>query len=230
MKNIYANIALNLPLDTLFTYRIPEYLANSAEPGKRVLVIFGNKAMTGIIVDITDRTPLKKVKDIKEILDERRIIPDELIKFCQWVSEYYLATVGEVLFSSMPRKINIKSDIYYFLNEDYREKLDNTKFEDEILIDIIGILEKDIKTGFTKKQLEKKLRYDDLTKYIDKLVDSGILTKEKYYSKPTKEKIIKIVSKNFNSPDISLLIKEVKLKSPKQIQVLEKLMVQIILN
>lgn len=223
MANQYVNIAINLPLDTLFTYRVPDYLKDSAETGKRVLVNFGKRALTGIIVDVSDHTSLKKVSEIKSILDETRIISDELIRFCRWVSEYYLAPIGEVLFAAIPRKFNIKSEVYYFIKEGYKNKLDNIKSEDEILVEIIGIFEKNLNSGYTKKQIEKKLKYNDLSKYLNKLYESGIISSENYYSKPTPEKTVKIVSKNFNSADISLLIKELKLKSQKQILFLTRL-------
>ena len=85
MDKKYADIALNLPLDSLFTYGIPGYLKGEVEIGKRAIVNFAGKAMTGIVVRFAETPPVKNVKDIKTILDDKRIITDELIKFCQWV-------------------------------------------------------------------------------------------------------------------------------------------------
>lgn len=223
MKNTFVNVALNLPIDSLFTYKVPQHYINSAEIGKRVLINFGKKTVSGIIVEIADFTLLKKVREIKTVIDEHRIITDELIEFCKWISEYYITPVGEVLFSSIPRNINIKSDTFYFITEDYKSILDESKFKDELIIEIIDMLEINYNIGFTKKQIEKKLKYNDLSNFINKLISEKILRGENYYSKPTKEKIIKIVSKNFNSDELTSLIKRYKIKSPKQIRLLEKL-------
>ncbi len=224
MNELYINAALDLPIDTTFTYRVPDHFKESVEKGKRVLVSFGKRVMTAIILDIIDETHLKNLKSIKSVLDEQRIISDELIEFCRWVSGYYLVSPGQVLFSAIPGKINIRSDIYYFTAENYLSKLDSIKFEDEIMIDIIKTLEKNSNNGLTKNQIEKRLKYDDLSKYIGRLAEAGIVKGESYYSKPTKQKIIKVVRKNFSSDELTPLIKELKIKSVKQINFLKKLL------
>lgn len=223
MKELFINVALNLPIDSVFTYKVSASYSDSAEPGKRVLINFGNKLMTGIITDVMDFTLQKNVKEIKSVLDERRIISNELMEFCKWVSGYYIAPVGEVMFSAIPGKINIKSNVYYFTTEDYLGKLDKSNFKDEIIIEIIKALEKKSNTGLTKSQIEKKLKYNDLSKYITKLAENGIIKGENYYSKPTKEKLIKIVKENFNADELSSLIKENKIKSIKQVTFLKRL-------
>ena len=64
MGETFVNIALNLPLERLFTYRVPPELKDDAVPGKRALVSFGNKIMTGLIVEsVTENIP-EKIKDI----------------------------------------------------------------------------------------------------------------------------------------------------------------------
>lgn len=221
MNEIFANIALDLPLDTLFTYKIPDHLREHASPGKRALVNFGGKSLTGIITSLTGISSVKNVKSILSILDEERIIPDELLRFSEWVSGYYVSPVGEVLFSSIPRKINFNSDNYYFLNEDYKVKLDALKEKDEVLIDILAFIEKNKRTGLTNKQIERRLKATDTLKYLAKLTDSGVLRKEKYYSKPTQEKFIKIARKNFSDSELSHLITKHKIKSLNQIKALE---------
>jgi len=224
MNNKYVNVALNLPIDSLFTYKVPDFLADSAEAGKRVLVNFGKKAMTGIITEVISESPLKNVREIKTILDEERILSDELLRFCKWISDYYLAPEGEVLFSAIPRNINIKSEEYYFLKDDHEKKLDDSSLTEELLIEIIKILEKSKTSGYTKKQLEKKLKFNDLSRQLNILKDSGIVYSDSSYSKPTKEKTVKIISNKFNSDELSALIKRHKLRSLKQIRALEFLM------
>lgn len=224
MKDIFVNVALNLPLNSTFTYKVGENYSESAEVGKRVLVNFGNKAATGIILDIVEQTELKKIKEIKSILDDERILTEELIDFCKWMSTYYLSPIGEVLFSTIPRNINISSDVYYFLSDNYKKKLDNSDLKDDIYIQIIQILEKKSGSGLTKKQIENKLKFKDLGKYISKLSESGLLFYQNSYSKPTAEKIQKLVSRNFNKSELTSLIKSNKLKSEKQISLLNRLL------
>ncbi|MCB0727473.1 MAG: primosomal protein N' [Ignavibacteriae bacterium] len=226
MKELLVNVALNLPIDSLFTYKIPPHLADTAEPGKRVLVNFGKKVLTGVIVEKIDSTELKKIRQIRSVVDQSIVISDEMIRFCRWISDYYVSPLGEVIFSAIPGHINTKSDISFSLSEDYEEKLNELKHfseKDEILIDIIKLLESGKRSGLTAKLLASKLNVKDISGQLKKLTDSGIIISGNLYSKPTREKLVKIVRKNFNHSDIALLIKELKLRSKKQILALELL-------
>ena len=57
MSSNYCEVALPVPLRSLFTYEIPERLADSVCVGTRVLVPFRNRAMTGVVVDASVRRP-----------------------------------------------------------------------------------------------------------------------------------------------------------------------------
>ncbi|MBK6507504.1 MAG: hypothetical protein IPG02_18140 [Ignavibacteria bacterium] len=75
------------------------------------------RTVTGIIVSLSHSTHLKKVIPIKFISDKNPVINSELLKFCKWISDYYIAPPGEVLFSCVPRKSNLSSTIKYELAE-----------------------------------------------------------------------------------------------------------------
>ncbi len=223
MKDLFVNIALNLPLDKLFTYKVPDYYRNTVKNGKRVVVSFGKKILTGIVLEIMNECNLKRVKNIKSFLDDEPIITDELINFCKWMSDYYLAPIGEVLFSSVPRNINIKSEVFYSLAEDYKKKLDETKYSNELLIDIINLFEGNDNQKLTRNQVEKRLKSTDLSKNILKLVDAQIIVQESLYSKPTKEKIVKLIRRNYGTDELNELLKEKKIKSVRQKELLKYL-------
>ena len=66
-KNIlrYASLALPLPINTPFLYSIPSGLTKSAEFGRRAVVPFGKRILTGFIIDILDThgdIPASKLK------------------------------------------------------------------------------------------------------------------------------------------------------------------------
>lgn len=223
MKDIYLDIALNLPVNSTFTYKAGINTIDSVEKGKRVLVNFGNKSTTGIIIDIFSETSLKKVKEIISVLDEERLLTDELIDFCKWISDYYISPIGESMFSSVPSKINITSDNFYFLTDNYRDALDNKAIKEEIYLEIIKLLEEKSNTGLTKKQIEKRLKYSDLSKSISEMCNNGLINYEQSFSKPTSHKIVKIVSLNLSSDELTSLILKKIIKSAKQITALNKL-------
>ena len=223
MSDLYANIALNLPLNKLFTYKVPERYLQEIEVGKRVLVPFGKKILTGIVISTKNESEFEKTKEIKTILDENAIFSGEMIKFSKWVSDYYLAPFGEVLFSFIPNKTNIESDTYFSLNDEYKKNLDRLNSKEEIYVDILNAFKNKLSTILTKKQIENKFSIRDAEKYLDFLVSESILISSKLFSKPTAEKYSKFVSRNFSPGNIETILIENKIKSDKQILFLNKL-------
>ena len=48
MKIKFLDIAIDIPVHTIFTYRVPDYI-ESVSAGMRVLVPFGNKFLNSLI-------------------------------------------------------------------------------------------------------------------------------------------------------------------------------------
>lgn len=222
MKPEYANIAFDLPIRKLFSYKIPDSLIDKVELGMRAVVPFGKKILTGIIFEFSEFKDFK-IKEIKSLLDNERILENEYLIFCKWLSEYYVAPIGELLFSGIPRKTNLESDYYYFLKDNYLEAFDNIKSKDETLVWIFDLFKNNTSVCLTKKQIERKLNISNSKKYLDLLIEAGVIDCEKSYTKPTKPKFVKIVSRNFEAEKLEIILKKEKFKSPKQIQVLEEL-------
>lgn len=103
MNEKYVNIAFNLPLDSVFTYSVPESLDGYAVPGARAVVNFGKRILTGVILSYCEKPGIENIKEIKSIKDKEPILSKEIIDFSLWLSDYYLAPVGEVLFSFLPK-------------------------------------------------------------------------------------------------------------------------------
>lgn len=103
MARVLVDIALPLPLEQLFTYSVPEELQTEAEAGKRVLVPFGRKLLTGVIVGFPSTTNVTSLKTVRDILDDVPTFSPELLAFTKWIAEYYLTPWGEVLRAAVPQ-------------------------------------------------------------------------------------------------------------------------------
>jgi len=101
-------VALPIPINHTFFYKIPEIEIKEII-GKRVIVPFGKRILTGVVVGKSDQFELTDAKPIIEVLDEHPIFDDNLLKFAKWVSEYYYTSLGEVLKSAMPPDFTIQS-------------------------------------------------------------------------------------------------------------------------
>jgi primosomal protein N' (replication factor Y) (superfamily II helicase) len=219
-KDLYVNIALNLPINKLFTYKVPEKYINEIEIGKRAFVPFGKKTLTGIIISIQESSDVRNIKEIKKVIDNESIYTHEMILLSEWISNYYLSPIGRVLFSSI-NKDRVKT--YYFLTENYKEKLDSLKTNEEIYSELINLYEDSLSQKYTCAQIEKKLKIKSALKYIDFLEEKGILRSLEIFDNPVKEKTEKRVKINFNPEDFEYVCKENKVKSKKQLEFLKKL-------
>ena len=63
----FCDVALPVPLDTAFTYRIPGGMQPVA--GGRVLVPFRQQRMSGVVTALHDRAPKGQAKNILSVLD-----------------------------------------------------------------------------------------------------------------------------------------------------------------
>ena len=109
MQPLLVDIALSLPLDHPFTYLVPPELESCAALGKRALVPFGSKHLTGVIVGLPATTTLSGLKPVNDILDVKPTFSPELLALTRWIAEYYLAPWGEVLKAATPQGLSQES-------------------------------------------------------------------------------------------------------------------------
>ncbi len=121
MSVTYCEVALPVPLRSLFTYAIPEGLAGSVSAGSRVLVPFRNRAMTGVVVEVSARRPdpgrVKNVREIVEVLDPIPALPPKLLELGRWVGGYYVAPPGEVFRAMLPPQIDLRHEREFLLTD-----------------------------------------------------------------------------------------------------------------
>lgn len=143
-KTLFADILLPVPVYNEFTYRVPYELNNYAREGCRVVVPFGrSKLVTGIITRIHEEVPKDyAAKYIEHILDDAPIITGKQYKFWRWMSEYYMAPIGDVMNAALPSNFKLASETTILVHPDYHyDPKFLTEREDEIY-HILSIREK----------------------------------------------------------------------------------------
>ena len=98
----YLRVALPRPVFQTFAYRVPAALADAARPGVRVRVPFGKRREIGVVHSVTDEAPGRGVREILEVLDDRPVLSEPLLRLCRWTSDYYAAPPGLVLRAALP--------------------------------------------------------------------------------------------------------------------------------
>src|SRR6185503_767426 len=87
-------VALPLPVQTTFTYRVPAALP-CPERGTRVVVPFGSRRVVGMVTGPAADDPELSLKDVVDVVDEAPLAPPPLLDLAAWMSEHYLAPPGE---------------------------------------------------------------------------------------------------------------------------------------
>jgi primosomal protein N' (replication factor Y) len=117
--NLYADVLLPLPLPAMFTYSVPEELKNVIEPGKRVVVQFGQKKVTTALVRrLHENKPeVYAAKPILSVLDRFQIVNERQFQLWDWMAEYYMCFPGEVMNAALPAGLKLASESVVCLNE-----------------------------------------------------------------------------------------------------------------
>lgn len=98
----FAEIALPLPVDQVFSYSIPDNLLDSALPGRRVSVVFTNRRMTGVITALSDTCPVQRYRPLLDVLDSDAVLDASLLELTRWIGRYYLCPWGEAIKAALP--------------------------------------------------------------------------------------------------------------------------------
>ena len=111
----FCDVALPVPLDMAFTYRVPEGM----EPvvGGRVLVPFRQQRLSGIVTELHDLKPSVQTKNVISVLDLAPVLDAQLLRLGQWIADYYLAPIGDVFRSMLPLNAEFKRTISYSITE-----------------------------------------------------------------------------------------------------------------
>jgi primosomal protein N' (replication factor Y) len=117
----FCDVALPVPLDMVFTYRV---LAETTPlVGGRVLVPFRQQRLTGIVVELHDRKPSVTIKSILSVLDLTPVLDEQLLRLGRWIADYYLAPIGEVFRTMLPLSAEFKRAVAYSITAEGRTAL-----------------------------------------------------------------------------------------------------------
>ena len=183
-----------LPLQRLFTYEINEEESHFLKQGMRVAVPFRkSKIYTGIVFQIHQNAPtVYEAKEIHQILDETPIVTTDQIELWQWMADYYMCTIGEVMRAALPSAFLLQSETKVMLNKDFKNEIELTdkeflifealQFQEILDIDkISAIVSRKNVMPLVKSLLEKKaivvheMLYE---KYVPKMTKYVRLTKK----------------------------------------------------
>lgn len=140
--------------------------------GCRVLVQFGRrKFYTAIVTDIHSRSPQGyEAKPLLAMLDSEPVVRHPQLRFWEWISDYYLCTMGEVMKAAIPSGLKVESETYVVINPDI--DLSEVKLTDvQAAIWMMLDHEKRLKVS----ELESRLNMPGVASAVNSMLRQGVL-------------------------------------------------------
>ena len=139
-----------------------ESLADPGAPGRRVLVPFGPRRVTGYIFELSRTSDQQEVKPILEVLDELPFFPPAMIPFFNWIADYYKYPIGQVVANALPSGINIHEYSLITVTEEGRNAYQSEQLPA-------------VAKSILKQSLEGPCRLDKLQKNTDLKIPAALL-------------------------------------------------------
>ncbi|WP_326909276.1 primosomal protein N' [Sedimentibacter sp. MB31-C6] len=218
MYNLFAQVIINnnsKSTDQIYTYGVINELENKVQTGKRVTVNFGrNKHIVDALVISTSgvcNIPLNKIKPIIDVIDDKPIIKEEMIKLAFWIRERYICKYSDAIRLMIPAMIKYEHKIIIKVkNIDFNSTLNSKENE---LLEVLK------KGDFELVKLKKIYKGNDLYPLLESLKDKKVI---EIISKENTDKNVaheRLISLKEDKPIDEYNIK----KTPKQLKIINYL-------
>ena len=186
----FIDVILPLSLERNFTYAITKAEVDFIKKGVRVAVPFGkNKVYTGIVYNIHHNAPTAyEAKSIHSILDEFPVINPFQFKLWEWMSSYYLCSMGEIMRAAMPNAFLLESETIISLNPSAKFETNALKDDEYLVIEAL--------------QQQTSLKVDEINAIINRknsfpvlkrLLNHKVIALEQELTEKYKPKLIRCV-------------------------------------
>lgn len=179
---VFIDVIVPVPLSGLFTYFVEDKFVDHIEEGKRVVVKFGrNKLYTAIIHSIHTNPPKEyQAKAIDFVLDEFPIVDKIQLKLWDWISNYYMCNLGEVMNAALPSGFKLVNETKVVLNSDCNIDFSSLNDNDFLVAEALQI-----QPVLSLNDISNILGIKNVHKIIKRLYEKNIIfleeeIKEKY--------------------------------------------------
>ena len=103
-----VEVLVPIPIPEKFSYLLPNKIKDTPpRPGARVVVPFGNRNLVGVVWDVKKNinTNGRKLKYVKEVLDNEPLLDKESLELADWAPRYYHYPLGDVISYFFPPPI-----------------------------------------------------------------------------------------------------------------------------
>lgn len=186
----FIEVILPLSLPKTFTYLVSEAEFNYIQNGMRVAVPFGkSKIYTGLVLNKHQNPPtLYEAKEIHQILDDKPLVNDFQLQHWQWISSYYMCTLGEVFRGALPSAFLLESETIISYKKDSSFDISQLS-DDEYLVFEALQQQNSLRVQDVMAVLNKK----NIFPIIQKLLNKGLLSLNEEMQEEYKPKLIRYI-------------------------------------
>jgi primosomal protein N' (replication factor Y) len=215
-KTLFVEVILPLAIAINYTYRVPYEMNDQVAVGKRVVVQFGkSKLYTAVVARITDQAPGKyEAKYILDILDAEPVVTPRQLQLWQWMADYYLCNIGEVMNAALPTALKLASETRIELNKEF--ELDRSTLNDReyLIVDALSI-----QPELTVSDIAKLLGQKTVMPILKLMFEKNIILISEEVSDRYKPRRRTFITLNpvYNNPDqLKELFSILEKRAPKQ--------------
>lgn len=225
----FADLLLPLPLQGLFTYRIPHDFPKKISFGMRVVVSFGkNKLYSALVVNVHQKPPNKvNTKYVLDVIDDSPVVTEKQFAFWKWLSQYYMCNLGEVMAAALPSAMKIASETRVMIAPDYSGDFSILNEKEIKVVEALSY-----RDAMNVGEIANLLDVKKIIPIIKTLVEKGIVITDEEIRNPYKTKtetFIWLTPDYQKEENLHLLIDEMQ-KSIKNSKQIELLLAFIVLN
>ncbi|NLF78480.1 MAG: hypothetical protein GX573_22540, partial [Chloroflexi bacterium] len=173
---MYAEIAVNRRVTSTFHYHIPASLSGRIAPGHLVKVSFGTGFTTGIVVALSESTPIPQTKPVLERLDPQPVVTPVQLALARWMAETTLAPLGMCLWLMLPPGLAKRGDTLYTLRDEPASELSAVQQR------IVSLLQR--RGPLRGRQLDHALSHTRWQSAMRGLVDRDLVDREAILEAP----------------------------------------------
>lgn len=133
---VYVEVILPLPLNKFYTYSVPDEMNGEVESGKRVLVQFGKRKLyAAVIRRVLTTVPDESIdyRPILFVIDALPVVTSQQLQYWEWLADYYLCSVGEVMQAALPAHLRIESKTRMLINPAFEQHESLSEEEHNVL-------------------------------------------------------------------------------------------------
>ncbi|MFT4600394.1 MAG: primosomal protein N' (replication factor Y), partial [Arenicella sp.] len=221
----FVDVILPLSIPNTYTYRVPFELNEQIGIGKRVIVPLGKaKYYTAIVREIHQEVPKNyQVKYVEAILDDHPIVTPKQFQLWDWISEYYMADIGDVMNASLPSNFKLASETKLSLHPEFDRSDEGLSDKEFLIVEALQVQDE-----LTLKEVAEIVGIKTIQPLIKKLIETkrAIVSEElnaKYSPKfSTYVEVDRGIQSQEQLSDVLNILEEQK-KNAKQVDALLKL-------